>query len=137
MGWAAVRDSLSLEAWVLYAFLFSWQFPHFLAIAWMYREDYARAGMMMLPSRDIAGRSTFVQVLVFSVALIPLSLLPSFLGMTGKLYALFAILLGLGLLYFAGQAFQLRSRQAAKLLLHASVVYLPLLYAIMVVDRVP
>jgi protoheme IX farnesyltransferase len=136
MGWAAVRNSLSLEAWVLYAFLFTWQFPHFLAIAWMYREDYARAGMMMLPSGDAAGRAAFVQVFAFSLALIPLGLLPSFLGLTGKIYALLAFLLSLGLLFFAVQAFRQRSRMATKFLLHASVVYLPLVYAIMVMDRV-
>jgi protoheme IX farnesyltransferase len=136
LGWAAFRNSLSLEAWVLYAFLFTWQFPHFLAIAWMYREDYARARMMMLPFRDMAGRTTFFLVFAFSLALIPVSLLPSYLGMTGKIYSLMAFMLGLGLLFFAGQAFQQRSRMAARLLLHASVVYLPLVYAVMVMDRV-
>ena len=136
LGWAAFRNSLSLEAWVLYAFLFTWQFPHFLAIAWLYREDYARAGMMMLPSRDVVGRTTFVLILAFSLALIPISLLPSYLGMTGRIYSVMAFMLGLALLFFAGQAFQQRSRMAARLLLHASIVYLPLVYAVMVMDRV-
>ena len=135
MGWASVRGSLSTEAWVLYAILFFWQFPHFLAIAWMYRDDYARAGMLMLPSNDTLGNITFGQILSYSLILIPVSLLPSFLGMTGVLYFISAIVLGLGLFVCAFQASQHRTKAWAGYLLHASVIYLPLVYAFMLVDK--
>ncbi len=135
MGWAGVRNSLSLEAWVLYAILFIWQFPHFLAIAWMYREDYARAGMLMLPSNDLRGNTAFRQILTASLVLIPVSLIPSLLGMTGGLYSISALLLGFGFFYFAFQASQHRTGTRAKNLLHASVFYLPVLYAVMMMNK--
>lgn len=135
MGWAAVRNSLSVEAWALYAILFFWQFPHFLAIAWMYREDYARAGMLMLPKRDPEGDAAFRQVLGYSLALVPASLMPSFLGMTGTLYLCLALVMGLGFLYFAWLASLQRSKAQAKVLLHVSVIYLPIVYAAMMIDK--
>lgn len=135
MGWASARNSLSAEAWVLYAILFFWQFPHFLAIAWMYREDYARAGMFMLPSNDASGSVAFRQILSFSLILIPVSLIPTLVGMTGGLYLISAIVLGLGLFFCALRASQYRTKAWAKNLLHASVIYLPLVYAIMLVDK--
>ncbi len=135
MGWAAARNSLELEAWVLYALLFFWQFPHFLAIAWIYREDYTRAGMRMLPQQDLDGRVAFHQIVGYSVALLPVSLLPSFLGMTGNLYLIVAGLSGLAFLCLACRASQDRSKLQARILLHASVVYLPVLYAAMVLDK--
>src|SRR6185503_12499833 len=101
MGWAAMTGNLSLGAWALYALLFVWQFPHFLAIAWMYREDYARAGMLMLPARDPQGHAAFRQILGYSLALIPVSLLPTLLGMTGSVYLWSVAALGLGFLAFA------------------------------------
>src|SRR6266567_5778084 len=91
IGWAAARGSLSLEAWVLYAILFFWQFPHFLSIAWMYREDYARAGLLMLPQNDPQGRRAARQILVTSLALLPISLLPTLLGQMGWVYFLGAL----------------------------------------------
>ena len=94
IGWAAVRGSLSVEAWILYAMVFLWQFPHFLAIAWMYRQDYARAGFHMLPEGDDEGRLTARRILFYSGALLPVSLLPTLAGMTGVTYLLGALLLG-------------------------------------------
>jgi protoheme IX farnesyltransferase len=135
MGWTAVRNSAGLEAWVLYALLFAWQFPHFLAIAWMYKEDYARAGMLMLPQRDPEGNRAFLEILGTSLTLIPLSLVPTILGMTGSLYFCTALLLSLSLLFFAVRASVLRSRLQARVLLHVTVIYLPLIYAMMVMDK--
>ena len=136
MGWAAVRNNLGIEAWALYAILFIWQFPHFLSIAWMYREDYARAGMLMLPACDPKGNAAFRQILGYSLALIPVSLLPVFLGMTGNIYLLLALVSGLGFFYFAYQASLHRSKHQAKVLLHATVIYLPIVYLVMVLDKV-
>ena len=135
MGWTAAQNRLPLEAWALYAILFVWQFPHFLAIAWMYREVYARAGMLMLPGRDGKGDATFRQILGYSLALIPLSLVPTFLGMAGNIYLFSAVVFGLGFFYFAYRASLHRSKVYARHLLHASVIYLPLVYAIMVIDK--
>jgi len=135
MGWAAVQNGLSLEAWLLYAILFLWQFPHFLAIAWIYREDYARAGMLMLPPKDLDGTMTFRQIMLCTAVLIPLSLGPALFGMAGKAYVVSALLLGLGFLYFAYRASQHRSKGCARQLLHVSVIYLPIVYAVMVIDR--
>jgi protoheme IX farnesyltransferase len=135
MGWTAVRNSAGLEAWVLYALLFAWQFPHFLAIAWIYKEDYARAGLLMLPQRDPEGDRAFLEVLGTSLTLIPLSLVPTILGMTGNVYFCGALLLSLSLLFFAVRASVLRSRLQARVLLHVTVIYLPLIYAMMVLDK--
>ncbi len=136
IGWAAARGSLSLEAWALYAILFLWQFPHFLAIAWMYREDYARAGLQMLPSRDLEhGRFTRREILAFTLALLPVSLVPVFLGQAGTLYLVGAVLLGLVfLLYGARLAFS-RSNALARRVVLASVVYLPLVLALLMIDK--
>ena len=136
MGWAAARNNLTLEAWALYAILFLWQFPHFYAIGWLYREDYARAGMLMLPAIDEDdGRTTFRHILVTTQLLIFATLTLSFIAPTGKLYFGSAIILGLGFYQFAYQASISRSKLAAKRLLHASVIYLPLLYLAMLLDR--
>ncbi len=136
MGWASVRNNLDAEAWLLYAILFVWQFPHFLSIAWMYREDYARAGMLMLPSGDSLGNSTFRQILAYSAALIPLSLAPAFVGMAGEVYLWSASVLGVIFFYFAYRASVQRTKIHAKHLLHATVIYLPLLYVALVLNKV-
>ena len=136
MGWAAVRNSLDVQALVLYAILFLWQFPHFLSIAWMYREDYARAGMLMLPKRDPKGDAAFRQILGYLLALVPVSLLPSFLGMTGHVYLYCALALSLSFVCFGFWAALQRSNLQAKVLLHVSVIYLPIIYAVMVIDKV-
>lgn len=135
MGWTAVRDDLTLGAWVLYAILFFWQFPHFLAIGWMYRDDYARARMLMTPQNDPDGSSAFRQVRIMSVALVVLSFFPAMIGMAGTIYLLAALLLGLGLLIAVHRAASLRTNASAKELLHATVIYLPLLFLTMVLDK--
>jgi len=135
IGWAAARGEIGLEAWVLFAILFLWQFPHFLAIAWMYREDYGRAGILMLPVVDPDGRVTAQQIVVYTVLLLPVSLLPTVLGTSGKIYFVGAIVLGLLFLYSSVRAAMSKSRQEAKRLLLASVIYLPLLFILMVVNR--
>jgi heme o synthase len=135
MGWTAVRDQLEPGAWALFAILFLWQLPHFLSIAWLYREDYARGGFPMLPVDDPDGRRTALQTLLYGGALVPVSLLPSPLGLVGMMYLAGALLLGLG--YFAACVVfaRRRSESAARRLLLASVAYLPALLAVMLVDR--
>ena len=135
IGWTAARGELSLEAWVLFAILFLWQFPHFLAIAWMYREDYARAGILMLPVVEPDGRVTGQQIVVYTLMLLPVSLLPTALGISGKIYLSGAIVLGLLFLYSSVRAAFSQSRQEARRLLLASVIYLPLLFILMVLNR--
>lgn len=135
VGWTAARGELSLEAWVLFAILFLWQFPHFLAIAWMYREDYARAGILMLPVVEPDGRVTGQQIVIYTIMLLPVSLLPTVLGMSGQIYFVGAIILGGLFLYSSFKAAFSQSRQAARRLLLASVIYLPLLFILMVIDR--
>ena len=135
IGWAAARAEIGIEAWVLFAILFLWQFPHFLAIAWMYREDYGRAGILMLPVVEPEGRVTAQQIVVYTVLLLPVSLLPAVLGTSGKIYFVGAIVLGLLFLYSSVRAAISKSRQEAKRLLLASVIYLPLLFILMVVNR--
>jgi protoheme IX farnesyltransferase len=135
IGWVAARGTISLEAWVLFAILFLWQFPHFLAIAWMYREDYSRAGILMLPVLEPDGRVTAQQIVVYTILLLPVSLLPSVLGISGKLYLYGAIVLGLMFLYSSVRAAFSKSRQEARRLLLASVIYLPLLFILMVLNR--
>lgn len=134
IGWTAARGELSLEAWVLFAILFLWQFPHFLAIAWMYREDYARAGILMLPVVEPDGRITGQQIVIYTLMLLPVSLLPTALGVSGKAYFFGAIILGLMFLYSSVRAAFSQSRQEARRLLLASVIYLPLLFILMVVN---
>lgn len=135
IGWAAARGSLSLEAWILYAILFFWQFPHFLSIAWMYREDYERAGLLMLPLDDPQGRKAARQILLTSIALLPVSLLPTFLGQMGWIYFFGTLALGLGILYCGALTSMVRSKLLARRLLLASVFYLPLVFGLMIVDK--
>jgi len=135
IGWAAARGSIGIEAWVLFAILFLWQFPHFLAIAWMYREDYGRAGILMLPVVEPDGRVTAQQIVVYTILLLPVSLLPTVLGISGKVYLYGAIVLGLLFLYSSVRAALSKSRQEARRLLLASVIYLPLLFILMVLNR--
>jgi heme o synthase len=131
IGWAGARGSLSLEAWVLYAIVFLWQFPHFMAIAWMYREDYARGGYLTLPRGEKQGRFMAWQILVFSVALIPVSLIPALLRQAGLLYFVGALVLSSGFFYYAARLALYRSNPAARRTLLASIVFLPLIFALM------
>jgi protoheme IX farnesyltransferase len=137
MGWAAAKNNLGLEAWALYAILFLWQFPHFYAIGWLYREDYARAGMLMLPAvDDDDGKTTFRAILISTQLLIAASVVPALIGTTGRLYLLIATILGFAFYFVAYRASVSRTKPAAKQLLHASVIYLPLLYLAMLIDKI-
>jgi protoheme IX farnesyltransferase len=137
IGWSATTNSLSAEAWVLYAILFLWQFPHFYAIGWLYREDYARVGMRMLPSLNGDDeRITFRLILLTTQLLILASLLMPLIANTGAFYFVTAITLDLAFFYVVYQTSLERSKAAAKRLLHASVIYLPLLYLALLLDRI-
>ena len=136
MGWSAMRDSLAPEAWLMFALLFLWQFPHVLAIAWLYREDYAHAGMRMLSSGAEEGGMIFRQLWFASLALSVAALLPSEFGMTGRLSLYGAFVLDLGLLCFVARMSSRQTKHAARCLLHATVLYLPLLDTVMVLDKV-
>lgn len=138
LGWTAVRGHLEWGTLVLFAILFIWQFPHFFSIAWLYREDYAKGGVRMLPVVEEDGRSTARRILLYSVALIPISLVPSFMGMAGKTYLVGAVVLGFALLYFGIRLAFLNlplasapSKSRARQVLQATVIYLPLLFALM------
>lgn len=135
IGWTAARGYVGLEAWVLFAIVFLWQFPHFLSIAWLYREDYERGGIKMLPVIEPDGKTTGRQIVIYALALVPVSLLPALLGMSGSLYLWGAGLLSLAFLYFSLRAAVVKSKWQARQLLLSSVVYLPLLFALMVFNR--
>jgi len=134
IGYAAACGTLTWGAWVLYAILFLWQFPHFYAIAWMYRDDYAQAGIRMLPVVEPSNESTARRIFLFSLALVPISLLPKYLNMAGDIYLFGALALGL---YFVRAGLRVMSDRTfvrARQMLLASVVYLPLLYGLLVLD---
>jgi heme o synthase len=135
IGWAAARGSVDAGAFVLFAILFLWQIPHFLAIAWIYREDYARAGLPMLPVLDPEGKVTGRQAVANSLALLFVSLTPRAAGMAGTVYLVGAVILGLGFTAVAFQAAVERSMPAARRLFVASIVYLVSLCALLIADR--
>jgi heme o synthase len=135
IGFAAASGTLTWDAWILFAILLLWQFPHFYAIAWMYKEDYARAGIRMLPVVEPDGRSTARRILLYSLALIPISLMPKFFAMAGNVYFYGALALGLVFLYYCLRIGADRTRQQARRVLLASVVYLPALFGLMLIDR--
>ena len=135
LGWAGARGTLDPGAWILFAVLFLWQYPHFLAIAWVYRDDYRRGGFRMLPQMDPGGRKTARQILIFILLLVPVSLLPTQVGLSSTLYAAGAVILGGVLLWSGLRVSRTRSRAAAHTLLKTSVVYLPLLMVLMALDR--
>ena len=136
MGWAAAQNNLTREAWALYLILFLWQFPHFYAIGWLYREDYARAWMKMLPAVDEDdGKTAFRRILISTQLLILASLLFTFVGDLTRVYFVLALGLGGFFYYVAYRAAVQRSKLAAKTLLHASVIYLPLLYLVLLLDK--
>jgi protoheme IX farnesyltransferase len=141
LGWTAARGRLEWGALVMFAIVFFWQFPHFFSIAWLYREDYAAGKIRMLPVVESDGRSTARQILFYSIALIPVSLTPALLSMSGKVYLVGALLMSSGLLYFGARLASLRmpltaaqSKKRARHLLQATVLYLPLLFALMMVN---
>ncbi len=135
IGWAAASNELGFGAWLLGAILFFWQIPHFLALAWLYRDDYARGGFRMLPLVDPDGWLTVRIVLVYTLALIPLTLSMTLAGLTGVFFAVSAVLLGLGFAWTAVTLARQRRREQARRLFLASVIYLPLLLMAMVADR--
>ena len=135
IGWAAAEGALSHGAWVLFGIVFLWQLPHFLAIAWMHREDYARAGFPMLPVIEPDGRSTARQAVVYSAALLPVSLAPTLIGMTGTLYFTAALILSLLFLALSLKFAMSRSIPDARRLFFGSITYLPLLWMLMIADR--
>jgi heme o synthase len=135
IGFAAAAGTLTPQSWVLFAILFLWQFPHFYSIAWMYKEDYARAGIRMLPVVEPDGRSTARQIVLYGIALIPVSLAPTFLGMTGRIYFAGALVLGLWFLYSGVRVAIDRTTLRARAVLIVSVLYLPLIYGLMLIDR--
>jgi len=135
MGYAAASGILDRDAWTLFFILFVWQFPHFLAIAWMYRDDYARAGIQMLPVVEPDGESTSRQIILYATTLIPISLLPVVFGMSGKIYLFGALVLGVWFLYTGVRVAFDRTNVRARHVLLASVIYLPMIYGLMVLDR--
>jgi protoheme IX farnesyltransferase len=135
IGWAAVANELPIKAWTLFGIMFLWQLPHFLAIAWMCRDDYTRAGFPMLPVIEPDGRSTGRQSVVYAAALIPLSLAPTAMHMSGTVYFAGALLLGIAFLYLAWRFARTRADSAAKLLFFGSIVYLPVLWILMIANK--
>jgi protoheme IX farnesyltransferase len=135
IGWAAAQGALPASAWLLFLILFLWQFPHFLAIAWMYREDYARAGIRMVSVGDSEGRATFRQILGFAAALIPAGLLPAVAGLAGVRYFFGALVLSMALMQVCIWASHEKSNWRAKWLMHATVAYIPALFTLMLFDK--
>jgi heme o synthase len=135
IGWAAASGKLGLGAWILYGILFLWQFPHFMAIAWMYREDYDRAGYLVLPKGG--GRRRFVawHSLLPALILIPVTLMPALLGYAGHFYFAGALLLSFGFYYEAAQLAYDRSNAVARRLLLVSIIYLPSVFLLMLLDK--
>lgn len=135
IGWAAARQTLSVEAWALFAILFVWQLPHFLAIALLYRDDYAQAGFQMLPVLDREGTVAAREMVLYGFALVPVSLFPAFLGMAGPVYFVGAFILSMVLLISSIRAALRRTTASVRQLFRASVLYLPLLLAVLSLDK--
>jgi protoheme IX farnesyltransferase len=135
MGWTAATGKIEAEGLYLFLLLLVWQFPHFLAIAWIYREDYQRAGMIMLPPSDTSGEKTFRRILGSTLALLPLSMIPVRTGEASLFYWVPVLLLGAGFLAVAFRSSRGKTRQQAMAVLHASVLYLPLLYSVIILNQ--
>jgi protoheme IX farnesyltransferase len=135
-GWVAASGGLDAGAWALFAILFLWQFPHVLAIVWLYREDYARAGCRMLAVLDPDGRRTGRRVVLYSLILLSFSLLPAFLGMAGPFYLFGSFLFSLAFLAFGLRFWRGRTHRRARLVALASLAYLPALWLLMIFDRI-
>jgi protoheme IX farnesyltransferase len=136
MGWTAVTGSLAAPAWALFGILFVWQIPHFLAIATLYRDDYRLGGFKMLPVNDPTLRATGRQILLYSAAILPVSLLPTMVGVSGEIYTISAVLLGVGFFAFCMSCATRRTRAEARKLFFASIIYLPVLLAVLMLDRI-
>jgi len=138
IGWTAATGKLDSGAWLLFLILFVWQFPHFHAISWMYREDYARAGILMLPVvDDKQGTRTFRQIILYAAGLVAASLLPSIMGFTGVLYFFGALVTCTGLVQVCLWASSSRTNVRAKWLMHATVLHIPILLGLMMYDKLP
>ena len=137
IGWVAATGTLDRGAWLLFAILFLWQFPHFHAIAWMYREDYARAGIQMLPVVDREGKRTFRQIILTAVALVAVSLLPAVTGLAGVRYFFGALVVSTALVQVCLWAARAKTNVRAKWLMHATVLHIPLLLGLMIYDKLP
>lgn len=135
MGWTAAANEISIAGWAIFAMQFLWQFPHFMAIAWMYREEYAKAGILMLPVVEPDGRLTARQMVLFSMMLLPVSLAPFFFGVSGYVFLGGACVLGVWMLWTSVSAARSKTNEAARKLLLVSVLYLPILFVLMVADK--
>lgn len=135
MGWTAAADEVTLSSLSLFLLLFLWQFPHFLAIAWLYRDEYAKAGILMLPVVEPAGRITARQIVLFSIMLVPVTLAPFFLGFAGLAYLIGATLLGIWFLIESIRTARAKTNESARRLLMVSVLYLPLIFGLMALDH--
>ncbi|MBA2606505.1 MAG: protoheme IX farnesyltransferase [Acidobacteria bacterium] len=135
MGWTSSANEITLSAWILFSILFLWQFPHFLAIACMYREQYAKAGILMLPVVEKDGKLTARQIVIFTVMLLPVSLAPFFIGLAGPVYLLGAIVLGIWFLWASIGAARAKTIEKSRRLLMVSVIYLPILFILMVLNH--
>ena len=135
IGWAAAQGTITLPAIVLFGIVFFWQMPHFLAIAWMYRADYARAGIPLLPVLEPDGRRTSQQALLYAAGLWPVSLMPLVVGLAGPVYGAVATILGLLFIWLCFRFTQERSHQSARRLFLFSILYLAILWSVLVVDR--
>jgi heme o synthase len=135
MGWTAAANDITLGAWALFVTQFLWQFPHFLAIAWMYRDQYAKAGILMLPVVEPEGKLTARQIVLFTIMLIPVSLAPFFLGFAGLIYLVGASALGIWFLWASVSMARSKTNEKARKLLLVSVIYLPLLFLLLVLNH--
>ena len=135
IGWAAARGAATTGGWILFAIVFLWQIPHFMAIAWMYREDYRSAGFPMLPVIEPDGRRTGRQALLFAAALLPVSLAPTFVGLSGWIYFSIALALSISLLILSIRFAATRSETSARWLFFGSITYLPLIWAAMILNH--
>ena len=135
MGWTAAANDITLGAWVLFVFLFLWQFPHFFAIAWLYKDDYAKAGIKMLPVVDGDGRLTSRQIIMFAIMTVAISLAPFFFGNAGWIFGVAAAVLGVWFLFESVRTARAKTPEMARRLLMVSVLYLPLIFAFLVFDK--
>lgn len=137
IGWTAATGRLGYGAWVLAVLLFLWQVPHFLALGWLHRDDYARGGFRVLPVTDASGRITCQVIVLYSMALLPSGLAAAAAGMTGPVYAIGCVVLGTGLVMLAVRLYCQRTEANAQRLFISTIVYLPLILGLMLVDRGP
>jgi protoheme IX farnesyltransferase len=134
-GWAAATGEVTVGAWVLFLIMFVWQHPHFYSIAWLFKDDYKKAGFKMLSGEGSDGKRLFTHTLVYSIILIPVSILPTIVGISGRMYLYGALILGFSFLYFSRKFQQSVSTKVAHQLLKASVFYLPALLLLIIMDR--